>query len=159
VQRFTRLAARSLLAAAVFACGASSALAYYGTFDPDLHEYSGPQLITFVDTDAAPLHCIRLAAKTGDVGNAVLGMVVPMVACTREQDDQCTIVAPLRPGVGQVIAVAGLMTGPDAMLGHELRHCRDKHFHPDGVPFAGKGDAPAAQTGSGARGPFAGRVD
>lgn len=131
-------AARLLCVAATVALGGQTAQAYYGTFDPDLQEYSGPQLVTFVDTDAAPLHCIRLAAKSGDVSNAVLGMVVPMVACTHEKDDECTIVAPLRAGVGQVIAVAGLMAGPDAMLGHELRHCRDRHFHPDGVPFAGK---------------------
>ena len=123
--------------AATVVLGAQSAYGYYGTFDPALNEYSGPQLITFVDTDAAPLHCIRLAAKSGDVSNAVLGMVVPMVACTHEKDAECTIVAPLRAGIGQVIAVAGLMAGPDAMLGHELRHCRDRHFHPDGVPFAG----------------------
>ena len=138
MHRFTRSVARSLLAAVVFASGTHAANAYYGTFDPDLHEYSGPQLITFVDTDAAPLHCIRLAAQSGAVTDAVLGMVVPMVACTHEKGDACTIVAPLRAGVGQIIAVAGLMAGPDAMLGHELRHCRDRHFHPDGIPFAGK---------------------
>ena len=135
---FRSTAARLLCAAAAAMLGAPSAQAYYGTFDPDLHDYSGPQLVTFIDTDAAPLHCIRLAAKTGDVSNAVLGMVVPMVACTQEKNDECTIVAPLRAGLGQVIAVAGLLAGPDAMLGHELRHCRDRHFHPDGVPFAGK---------------------
>lgn len=137
--RCTRSAARSLLAATATALvlHASPSLAYFGTFDPDTHEYSGPQLITFVDTDAAPLRCIGLAAQSGDVRNAVLGVVAPMVACTRQKDDGCTIVAPMRAGLGQLIAVAGLMAGPDAMLGHELRHCRDHQYHPDGLPFAG----------------------
>ena len=74
-------AARALCAAAAtIALAAPAAHAYYGSFDPELHDYSGPQLVTFVDTDAAPVQCIRLAAKSGDVTNAVLGLVVPMVA-------------------------------------------------------------------------------
>jgi hypothetical protein len=110
--------------------------AYYGTFDPQLHEYSGPQLVTVVDTDAAPVHCVRLAAQSGDMAQAMIGLVLPMVACTHEKSDECTIVAPVKAGVGTVIAVAGLMASPDAMLGHELRHCRDRHYHPVALPFA-----------------------
>lgn len=136
IHPLARLRAMTLACASLCAAVAAPAHAYYGTFDPDLHEYSGPQLVTVVDTDAAPVHCIRLAAQSGDMAQAMIGFVLPMVACTHEKSDECTIVAPVKAGVGTVIAVAGLMAGPDAMLGHEFRHCRDRHFHPVGLPFA-----------------------
>ena len=77
VTRIKCLAATLLLAA-------SSAHGYLGTFDPDLHEYTGPQLVTFVDSNAAPLECIGLTADIGDVGGAVLGLLAPMADLQRQ---------------------------------------------------------------------------
>ena len=129
VTRFKCLAVTMLLAA-------SSAHGYLGTFDPDLHEYTGPQLVTFVDSNAAPLECIGLAADIGDVGGAVLGLLAPMAACTHSAGVTCKIIAPISPGAGQLIAAVGALAGPDALLGHEFRHCRDNDYHPPAMPFA-----------------------
>lgn len=129
VPRISSLAAAMLLAA-------SCAHGYVGTFDPDLHEYTGPQLVTFVDTNAAPFECIGLAAEIGDVGGAVLGLLAPMAACTHSAGVKCKIIAPISPGAGQLIAAVGALAGPDALLGHEFRHCRDNDYHPPAMPFA-----------------------
>jgi hypothetical protein len=122
-------------ALALFLAGASTTQAYVGTFDPEPREYTGPQLVTFIDSNAAPVRCIQLAVQSGDISSAVLGMVAPMAACTREAATDCTIIAPISRGVGQIVAAVGAMAGPDAVLGHEFRHCRDTHFHPAGLPF------------------------
>lgn len=129
IARITCLAATLLLAA-------SAAHGYLGTFDPDLHEYTGPQLVTVVDSNAAPLQCIGLAAEIGDVGGAVLGLLVPMAACTHSAGVECKIIAPISPGAGQLVAAVGALAGPDALLGHEFRHCRDIDYHPAAMPFA-----------------------
>ena len=129
VTRFKCLAVAMLLAA-------SSAHGYLGTFDPDSHEYTGPQLVTFVDSNAAPFECIGLAAEIGDVGGAVLGLFAPMAACTHSAGATCRIIAPISPGAGQLIAAIGALAGPDALLGHEFRHCRDNDYHPPAMPFA-----------------------
>src|SRR5438094_10673108 len=126
-------AARCLLAraaAALALAGAATAHAYVGTFDPEPREYTGPQLVTLVDSNVAPVRCLQLAVQSGDIPSALLGMVAPMAACTREGTTECTIIAPISRGVGQLIAVVGAMAGPDAVLGHEFRHCREVHFHP-----------------------------
>jgi hypothetical protein len=96
VTRFKCLAVTMLLAA-------SSAHGYLGTFDPDLHEYTGPQLVTFVDSNAAPLECIGLAADIGDVGGAVLGLLADGGL---HRPGSPKIIAPL-PGAGQLIAAVG----------------------------------------------------
>jgi hypothetical protein len=123
-----------LVAAALFA--ASAAHGYVGSFDPDQHEYNGPQLVTFVDSNAAPVRCIGMAAQAGDMAGAVLGLLAPMTACTDSTTFDCTIIAPISPGAGQLIAAVGALAGPDALLGHEFRHCRDHDYHPALLPFA-----------------------
>ena len=40
---------------------AANAQAFVGTFDPEPREYTGPQLVTFIDSNAAPVRCIQLA--------------------------------------------------------------------------------------------------
>lgn len=122
-----------LLAAALL--WSASAHAYVGSFNPG-HDYEGPQLVTFVDSNAAPLRCLKLAADKGDAGSVVLGMIAPMAACTHVGYEECTIIAPISPGAGQVLAAVGALASPNAVLGHEFRHCKDRHFHPDGLPFA-----------------------
>jgi len=121
--------------AAILLLAASTAHGYVGTFDPDQREYTGPQLVTFIDSNAAPLECIGLAAEIGDVGGAVLGMLAPMAACTHATGIECKIIAPISPGAGQLIAAIGALAGPDATLGHEFRHCRDHDYHPAALPF------------------------
>jgi hypothetical protein len=121
-------------AALALAC-AASAQGYVGSFDPDPREYTGPQLVTFIDSNAAPVRCIQLAVQSGDISSAMLGMIAPMTACTREGTVDCTIIAPISRGIGQLVAAVGAMARPDAVLGHEFRHCRDTHFHPAGLPF------------------------
>lgn len=115
---------------------AAPARAYIGTFNPERHDYRGPQLVTFVDSNAAPVQCIGLAAEKGDLVTAVLGLVAPMTACTHVAHDDCTIIAPISAGVGQVFAAVAAFAGPNALLGHEFRHCRDHYFHADSLPFA-----------------------
>jgi hypothetical protein len=122
-------------AAALALAGAATAQAYVGTFDPEPREYTGPQLVTLVDSNAAPVRCIQLAVQSGDISSAVLGVLAPMTACTRESATDCTIIAPISRGIGQLVAAVGAMAGPDAVLGHEFRHCREAHFHPAGLPF------------------------
>lgn len=126
----------STQAAAMLALAcAANAQAFVGTFDPEPREYTGPQLVTFIDSNAAPVRCIQLAVQSGDIQSAVLGMIAPMTACTREGTADCTIIAPISKGVGQLVAAVGAMAAPDAVLGHEFRHCREAHFHPAGLPF------------------------
>jgi hypothetical protein len=124
---------KCLIAALLFS--ASPVSAYLGTFDPDRHEYTGPQLVTFVDSNAAPVRCLGLAADIGDVAGVVLGLVAPMAACTNATGIECTIIAPISPGAGQMIAALGALAGPDAVLGHEFRHCHDHDYHPAALPF------------------------
>jgi hypothetical protein len=112
--------AHLLAAAALIAAG--NAHGYIGTFNPN-REYAGLQLATFVDSNAAPLRCLGLAAEKGDVGSVVIGMVAPMTACTYQGYNECTIIAPISPGAGQVLAAVTALAGPDALLGHEFRHC------------------------------------
>lgn len=124
---------KCLAAALLFA--ASSAHSYIGTFDPPRFEYTGPQLVTFVDSHAAPVRCLSQAAKIGDYASLVLGVLVPMAACTDNTGIDCTIIAPISAGPGQLIAALGALAGPDALLGHEFRHCRDHDYHPAALPF------------------------
>jgi hypothetical protein len=121
--------------AALLLFAASTAHSYVGSFDPERHEYTGPQLVTFVDSNAAPIRCIEMATEMGDYAGAVLGVLAPMAACTDATKIDCTIIAPISPGAGQLIAVVGALAGPDALLGHEFRHCRDHDFHPAALPF------------------------
>jgi hypothetical protein len=114
---------------------ASTAHGYLGTFDPDRHEYTGPQLVTFIDSNAAPVRCLGLAAEIGDVAGIVVGLVAPMAACTNATGIECMIIAPISPGAGQLIAALGALAGPDALLGHEFRHCHDHDYHPAALPF------------------------
>lgn len=104
------------------ACVMDSAAA---TFTPPARAYTGPQLVRVIDTNAAPVHCLALAAQHGDLVSALSGLLAPSVACAAPAGAPCTIIAPLRPGPGQLLAAIGALTGPDALLGHELRHCRD----------------------------------
>ena len=126
-------------AAALLLAVAGAASAYVGTFDPEPREYAGPQLVTFVDSQAAPVRCLRLAVQSADISSVVLALVAPMAACTREGTDDCVIVAPISRGIGQLVAAVGALAGPDAVLGHEFRHCRDAHFHPAALPFIESG--------------------
>jgi hypothetical protein len=136
VRAENRYATRIKRLAAVMLFAASAAHGYVGTFDPDQHEYTGPQLVTFVDSNAAPVRCIGLATEIGDYAGAILGLLAPMAACTDATSIECTIVAPISPGAGQLIAAIGALAGPDAVLGHEFRHCRDHDYHPAAMPFA-----------------------
>jgi len=123
--------------ALVLVLSLAGANAHAATFDPHFHDYAGPQLITFVDTDAAPIQCIGMALETRDVGLAVAGLIAPIAACTHwtPAQSRCVILAPISPGVGQVVAAVSALTGPDELLGHEFRHCRDHDFHPAILPF------------------------
>ena len=134
ISKFAALRLRQAAAALALA-GAATAQAYVGTFDPEPREYTGPQLVTLVDSNAAPVRCIQLAVQSGDISSAVLGVLAPMTACTREGTTDCTIIAPISRGIGQLVAAVGALAGPDAVLGHEFRHCREAHFHPAALPF------------------------
>jgi len=101
------------LAVAAPACAAA---AFVGTFTPGRTPYTGPQRVKIVDTQLAPLHCLTAAG------------------CAWQSQDGCVIVAPVSAGPGQIYALLALAT-PDALLGHELRHCRDGHFHPPLLPM------------------------
>jgi hypothetical protein len=116
------------VALALFA--ASAAHGSMGDFDPDQHEYTGPQLITFVDSHSASSRCIGLASEIGDYAGAVLGMVAPMAACADASKINCTIIAPISAGPGQLFAAVAAHASPDEVLGHEFRHCRDHDYHP-----------------------------
>jgi hypothetical protein len=109
-----------------------------GTFDPYKIEYAGPQLVSFVDTDAAPVQCVGLAADTGSYLLMISGLVAPITACSAYSADrqQCKIIAPISTGVGQLVAAVAAFVGADELLGHEFRHCRDHDFHPAVMPFA-----------------------
>jgi hypothetical protein len=115
-----------------------AASAHGSTFDPYKIEYTGPQLVSIVDTDAAPVHCIGLAADTGSYLLMVAGMIAPITACSAFSSDgrQCKIIAPISRGVGQLVAAVAAFFEPDELLGHEFRHCRDRDFHPTVLPFA-----------------------
>lgn len=114
---------------------ASTAHAYVGTFDPARQPYTGPRLVQVVDTAVAPVACISLALASGDHAGAALGLVAPMVACADATRPTCTIIAPISAGPGQLLAALGALASPDAVLGHEFRHCRDGDFHPPLLPM------------------------
>lgn len=115
---------------------ASTAYGSMGDFDPDRHEYTGPQLVTFVDSHSAPTRCIGLATEIGDYAGAILGMLAPMAACADATKIDCTIIAPISAGPGQLFAAVGANASPDEVLGHEFRHCRDHDYHPVLQPYA-----------------------
>jgi hypothetical protein len=112
--------------------------AYVGTFNPYKMDFDGPQLVTFIDSHAAPIDCMGVAFKTQNVVMAIAGLVAPITACSSYNSDgsECIVVAPISAGVGQLVAAIGAFVGPDALLGHEFRHCRDHQFHPTLLPFA-----------------------
>lgn len=133
-----RASVRTTLAAAlVLTLSSAAGAGGRGIFDPRLIEYAGPQLVTFVDSNAAPVRCVQLAAETRDYLLMLAGLVAPIVACSAFSTDrqQCTVVAPISGGLGQALAAVTTLNGPDELLGHEFRHCRDHDFHPTMLPF------------------------
>ena len=133
----SRSAIVSTLGVAALMLPPLTARAYVGTFDPYKVDFDGPQLITFIDSQSAPLRCVGLAAQTENALMAVAGLLAPITACSAHNSDnsECIVIAPISPGVGQAVAMVTALATPDALLGHEFRHCRDHEFHPTLLPF------------------------
>jgi hypothetical protein len=128
------LVAAALLAGAL--ATAAPAHAFWGRFDPCTP--GGTVQIAVIDSNAAHWVCIGESSRHGDVGGAVALLALTAVggltaACAFPDttgSGEATLVAPISPGLGQVLGVAGTFASPDAILGHELRHLFDEDFHP-----------------------------
>jgi hypothetical protein len=116
--------------------GSTPAHAFWGRFNPCTP--GGTVMVAMIDSNAAHWVCISESMRHGDVAGAtwllaltaIGGFVAACALPDPVHPGDGTLIAPVSPGLGQVLGVAGTLASPDAILGHELRHLFDDHFHP-----------------------------